>query len=290
MIRASTPVAVLLTIAFGLLLVATLSTPVIKSIVLGSVDDVTFGVLGYCTKTGCTLDIEYDAASITTTSDFSISQSIRSAVSKLLIVHPVAALATLIYAVLAVVSHLHSPSHSSRYLLLMFIYGLVSFLVCLLAFLTDIILFNPNVAAGTWIVLAATVLTLIAAIFSFAMMKSLAGRKARQRNIQQNAEMSGENYYNRQRTLAGPSETQPTVPSISNTQTATMGAGLATSFDKETSEDSIPLTQRSPTERSPNVGPVELRSSEAAYSGPVGPRRQPLRDPYGNPINGPPGM
>ena len=48
MIRPATPLTVLLFAAFALLLLSVLSTPIIKGIPLGTVDDVQFGVFGYC--------------------------------------------------------------------------------------------------------------------------------------------------------------------------------------------------------------------------------------------------
>lgn len=47
-LRPSTPLSVLLAAAFTLLLLATLSTPVIQSIPLGQFKDYSFGALGFC--------------------------------------------------------------------------------------------------------------------------------------------------------------------------------------------------------------------------------------------------
>lgn len=65
MIRPATILSVFVFVAFALLLVATLSTPVIKGIPLGSVDDVTFGVFGYCQADSCSdFSIGYDPSMI----------------------------------------------------------------------------------------------------------------------------------------------------------------------------------------------------------------------------------
>ena len=47
-LRPATPLSIALFIAFVLLLLATISTPILKSIPLASVNGVTLGVFGYC--------------------------------------------------------------------------------------------------------------------------------------------------------------------------------------------------------------------------------------------------
>ena len=48
MLRPATPLTVLLFIAFVLLLLSVLSTPIVKSIPLATYKDVDYGVFGYC--------------------------------------------------------------------------------------------------------------------------------------------------------------------------------------------------------------------------------------------------
>lgn len=61
MLRPATPLAVLFFAAFVLLLLSTLSTPVIKGIPLASFNGHDFGVWGYCTGSNCTkIEIGYD--------------------------------------------------------------------------------------------------------------------------------------------------------------------------------------------------------------------------------------
>lgn len=64
-LRPSTPLSVLLAAAFALLLLSTLSTPIITSIPLGQFKDFTFGVFGFCQPGGkCTsIGIGYDLGS-----------------------------------------------------------------------------------------------------------------------------------------------------------------------------------------------------------------------------------
>ena len=54
MLRPATPLTILLLIAFVLLLLSVLSTPIIKGIPLASFQGVEFGVFGYCKGSQCT--------------------------------------------------------------------------------------------------------------------------------------------------------------------------------------------------------------------------------------------
>ena len=53
MLRPATPLSVLLFIAFAFLLVASISTPIVKAIPLGTYNGVDFGVFGYCQGNKC---------------------------------------------------------------------------------------------------------------------------------------------------------------------------------------------------------------------------------------------
>jgi len=52
MLRPATPLTVLFFVAFVLLLLSTISTPIVKAIPLASFNGVTFGVFGYCKADG----------------------------------------------------------------------------------------------------------------------------------------------------------------------------------------------------------------------------------------------
>lgn len=62
MLRPATPLTVLLFAAFAMLLLAVLSTPIIKAIPLGTYKGVSFGVFGYCDSSNkCSpIEIGYD--------------------------------------------------------------------------------------------------------------------------------------------------------------------------------------------------------------------------------------
>ncbi|CAN8100115.1 unnamed protein product [Discula destructiva] len=291
MLRPASPLSVVLFLAFGLLLIACLSTPIIQSISLGAFNGFTFGVFGYCDGTNCSpIEIGYSTESLAndgTASDFDLPTSTRSTLSTILIVHPVAGLVTLINLILALVSHLHAPSHSSRYLLAVFLVSILNLLLCLLAFLVDVLLFVPHMAFGSYFVLAATILVALGTVVSCAMRRTIVSRKARKKRIAENAEMSGENYYNRvnKDPITSPMD-QPTIPvAVGANGGATDKLPAFASFEnKDSSDERIPLTARSPSNRSPNNPNLDLNGAEVAYNGPIGPgpRRQPSRDQYGN--------
>ncbi|KAH7020025.1 SUR7/PalI family-domain-containing protein [Ilyonectria destructans] len=296
MLRPATPLALMMGIAFALLLLAVLSVPIIEAIPLGDLNGVTFGVFGFCQSgKGCSnVGIGYDTSDLfADASSFDLPSGVRTTLSAILIVHPVAALLTLVLFIMAIVGHMHAPAHSSRYLLVVFIFIFIDFLVCLLAFLIDVLLFVPHLAWGSYIVLAATILVALSGLITCAMRRTLLGRKDRQKRIAENAEMSGENYYNRtgQTKPAEEVAREPTVPSVSGGNGTTDNLPGFVTYDQQAkndqvSDENIPLTRRTTSNRSPipvndaaNVGEV------AAFNN--SPRRQGSRDQYGNPINDP---
>jgi len=61
MLRPATPLSILFFVAFVLLLLSTLSTPIIQAIPLAQFDGVDFGVFGYCQNGKCSgMRVGYD--------------------------------------------------------------------------------------------------------------------------------------------------------------------------------------------------------------------------------------
>lgn len=221
--------------------------------------------------------------------------SIRNTVSPILIIHPIAALLTLVCFALAVAAHFHSPSHSVRYLLGLFILLIPTFLLSLLAFLVDVLLFIPDVAWGGWVVLASTFILLVCAVVTCCMRRSLVSRKERRKRIAENAEMNGESYFqNRQADQMEQMEQIGTLPKAESPPplsgdtitSSEKGAGFA-SFDlkqAQSADDRVPLNPSSASVRS---GSVSGRGGygEPGRGGPPG--RGPPLDQYGNAL--PPG-
>ena len=111
----------------------------------------------------CLPSAKFHADDISNTGDdFNLPAGPRKSLSSILIVHPVAALLTLICLCLAIAAHFHAPSHSPRFLLTLLILLLPTLLVTLLAFLVDILLFVPHLGWGGWIVLVATIISPLA--------------------------------------------------------------------------------------------------------------------------------
>ena len=187
--------------------------------------------------------------------DFSLPVGARSSLSSILIVHPIAALLTLICFGLAATAHLHSPSHSPRYLLALLLLLIPTLLITLLAFLVDILLFVPHLQWGGWIVLAATILITAAGVVTCAMRRTLVSRKARKKRIAQNPEMNGENFY-ASRAVARAESPPPLglngTPMVKGTPGGDRLPTFATFENKTpqpTDEDRIPLNTRTPSNR-----------------------------------------
>ncbi|CAK7202504.1 regulator of ime2 [Sporothrix eucalyptigena] len=309
MIRPATPLTVMLFAAFALLLLSVLSTPLIKGIPLGSFEGYSFGVFGFCRPDGtCSgFELGYDTSSLFTSTEsatFDLPVSTRTTLSTILVLHPVAAFLTLVMLIMAITAHFHSASHSIRYLLFVFIISIFTFLAALLAFLIDVLLFVPHMAWGTFIVLAAVILIGLSSIVSCAMRRTLVSRKSRQRRIAANAEMSGENFYNRQAQTSAAvaaanandamAESQATIPrQPALPQLGGPGSNID-SFEKKddnSSDEQIPLTSQSALssnrysqQRNQFGGSSpEIMMSGAGGAGqpPNGPIR---RDAYGNPL------
>lgn len=299
MLRPATPLSVLLGIAFALLLLSVISAPIISAIPIGSFDNVQFGVFGFCGPSGCSsAGIGYDIDSVIPNrkaQNFDLPSGVRHTLSMILILHPVAAFLTLVMFFMAVAAHFRAASHSSKYLLAFLIFNLITFLVCIAAFVIDVLLFIPHLAWGTYITIAATALVFFSLLVSCAMRRTLISRKDQRRRIAENAEMNAQNYYNREEQepkSAFVMTTQPTVPTIvsggSGTQdTLPAFATYETPRDDQVSDEHIPLTQRTTSERSNNgMQPVAADMAAVPGSdigGPYnGPQRSQSTDPYGN--------
>ncbi|KAI9834916.1 MAG: regulator of ime2, partial [Thelocarpon superellum] len=306
MLRPATPLSVVLFLAFVLLLLSVLSTPIITGIKLASGGGVDYGVFGFCEGTKCSAPtIGYNVGSATN-ADFTLGQTTRHSLSPLLIVHPIAALFTLIMLFLALAAHLHSPSHSQRYLLALLILSVPTLVLSLLAFLVDLLMFLPHLNWPGWIVLAATLLLAGSSVITCAMRRTLVSRKARKKRIAENAEMSGENYYNREGISSPPLSREPSAPVVNGASGADKLPGFAT-FDSARKEDAlfsnddrIPLNSRSPPSGdrhgsgSAQGGLASSDDGSERYGGP--PRGAPgtgsnrgrgytgPRDEYGNPL------
>ncbi|KAJ5692296.1 pH-response regulator protein palI/RIM9 [Penicillium macrosclerotiorum] len=254
LLKPATPLTILLLVAFALLLISCLSTPVVKGIPLATYSNVDYGVFGYCQGDKCTaIHVGYTSfpSDSSSNDDFNLPSSTRKSLSSILIVHPIAAFLTLVCLCLAGSAHFHGPSHSPRFLLALLILLLPTLLVTLLAFLVDILLFVPHMRWGGWIVLASTIILVSCGVVTCAMRRTLVSRKARKRRIAENAEMSGENYYNRQNAAAAALANEPVTAEtkeaiVSGSPTSESGPTFA-AFRTETrtsDDDRTPLNSQ----------------------------------------------
>ena len=222
-------------------------------------------------------------------SSFDLPATTRHSLSSLLVVHPVAAFMNLVCLVLAAAAHLHSPSHSARYLLGLLILLFPTLLITLLAFLVDILLFVPHLDWGGWIVLASVILITASGVVTCAMRRTLVSRKARKKRIAENAEMSGENFYSRQAAedKLPPASTfstvnEPKTPVVNGAPGADNLPAFATYGSTRRAEE-----DRQPLNRAPsnNISPVNIREDpNGRYYGPRSRSNSRPRDQYGNPM------
>lgn len=215
---------------------------------------------------------------------FNLPVSVRDSVSVVLVVHPVAAFLALAMFIMAAASHLYGPAHSPRYLLLLFLFILITFVACLLAFLVDVLLFIPHLAWGSYMVLAATIILGLSGIGSCAMRRAVVSRIAHRRRIEENAEMSGENYYTRegQSKLSTAMASNPTLPVVSDGKGgADDGLPLFASFENKAqgcrfSDEGVPPIPQNSLQRTPHAIPYGTASSSQVAAR----RPPPPRDPY----------
>ncbi|KAL9108707.1 MAG: hypothetical protein Q9227_006503 [Pyrenula ochraceoflavens] len=124
------------------------------------------------------------------------------------------------------------------------------------------------------------------------MRRTLVSRKARKRRIAENAEMSGENYYTRQNTLPKLDMSPPLSPDGKPMVNGAPGSDNLPSFatydsNRRTSEDRVPLNQRSPSTRPPGPVTQESRDGSERYGPPGYTTQRSPKDEFGNPL--PPG-
>ncbi|KAI5816292.1 SUR7/PalI family-domain-containing protein [Pyronema omphalodes] len=300
--RPATPLSVLLLGAFVLLLLSTLSTPIIGSINIATFGGVKFGVFGWCSKRANTcsgVSFGYNMDQILRDegrTDFALPSGARNSLTNLLIVHPIAALLTLILFILSVLSHLHGPAHSPKYLLALLILCLPTVLASLLAFLVDILIFLPHVQWGGWIVLAATILIVISGIVMCSMRRQVVGRIARSKRIQANAE-NNPNYFSERANMAPTDTEDKQFATFEETHTAPIMEGERIPLNPRVPQDDSSF-HRSNTLRTDGSGrsaehygpPPRGNGPLNGGNNPMGPGFRGDRDRnnnYGPPVNAP---
>ncbi|RDA96169.1 hypothetical protein CP533_1653 [Ophiocordyceps camponoti-saundersi (nom. inval.)] len=271
MIRPATALSVLLSVALALLLVSTLSVPIVKQIPLASFKGVNFGVFGFCQGNNCSpLSLGLNTAALLDNVNQAIKlpPNTRDVISFALILHPIAAAFALIITIMSIASHLPSRSHSVRYLLILSVLIFVTFLLSLAAFLVDILLFLPHLEFGAFLVVAATIVLAISVIASCAMRRAVVSRLAHKRRVEENADMSGEDY--KEQFVSKPSFTSSTEPTL-----PVVGGDSKPQFAAFEFKPKADMASGSVTSSSPNM--------EATVNGTYG-DRPPLRGGMPQPV------
>jgi hypothetical protein len=178
-VRPATTLAIVIGISLAFQIVAILSVPVTQNITLCTYSGLRFGVFGLCSETGCSrVGIGYSTDAIDNLDGFSLPSNARHSISKLLVVHPIAAGFTLILFLSSILLHWHGPSSSLKFLFFLLLWTFPSFLLTLLAFLVDLLLFVPHLDWAGWIMLAATVLIAISSIMLCILRRTVSSRKS----------------------------------------------------------------------------------------------------------------
>ncbi len=192
-VRVASTASVLVTVAFVLQLLPNLTAPVSAAIALGDQDGIQYGVFGYCKDSDCTSKFLYNPTTLGDSSDFSISESVRSSMSKLLILHPIGAGLTLILLIQTIITHLHSANHSSLYLLNVWFWSFIAFALSTITCVTDILLFYPHLGWAGWLNIGSTVVLFLLNIV-LCLMRSSASRKKKMNKSIENDDLEFENF------------------------------------------------------------------------------------------------
>lgn len=215
--------------------------------------------------------------------DWKLPSKARDSLTNLLIVHPIAAFLTLVQFVMSVLAHLHGPAHSPKYLMALLLLCLPTFMATLLAILVDILIFLPHVQWGGWIVLAATILVAMSGVATCGIRRQVVGRIARNKRIQENAEMNGANYNIQRSAVDAEIARQPTdkLPEFATFEVNKPGGS--------SEGERIPLNPRERTTPVPEDGQFgrsnTLRSDGSGGYGPP-PRGNGPLGPGSNPMGG----
>ncbi|EMR10748.1 hypothetical protein PNEG_00897 [Pneumocystis murina B123] len=154
--------------AWILLLLSCLSVPITRFISLGSLNDLHFGVFGYCfakgkcnvAQLGYRMDIAISSKS-KHTSDFYFSFYKVQGLTYIFIVHIVSASLTFCAFVFTLIAHLEGPSKSDFFLVIILIITFFTVFFSIVSFIVDVLFFIPHLEWGTWGILASSILNII---------------------------------------------------------------------------------------------------------------------------------
>ncbi|ODV63913.1 Tos7p [Ascoidea rubescens DSM 1968] len=156
--------------SFAFLLIVVLTAPVTDVLSIADHDNYKYGIFGYCDEYSCSdATFNYnptDLVSSLDTDEWAMSNSIRSSLSNLFIIQPIALGITFISLIILILTHIHSLTHLPKIFILAIIFTLLSTLLSSLICIVIFLLFYPNVTYGSWILIPAAVLNLLAFILT----------------------------------------------------------------------------------------------------------------------------
>lgn len=152
---------ILLIVSVVFLILASISSPVVKSFKLGSTDEYDYGVFGYC-KGGLCSDstYPYKLSEIDDNVDWKFAGSARDTLSKLFILCPIAAGVSFLCLLLVGLCHFFS----SGAIIFTILFNVVTFAVCTIACIAAILAFYPFVAWTGWILIGAAACALVSTL------------------------------------------------------------------------------------------------------------------------------
>lgn len=154
---------VLLTVSLVFQLLAMVSTP-ISSIALSKSPGYEYGVFGYCSYQHhkCSskqigYSSEYAPHPVPPNRAPTLPSGLKFSVTKLLVVHPLSFVITMILYVMVFLVEHQQLANSSKFLLSVALFSLPTFLISLLSFLVDALIFSAHLRWPGWLLLPATI-------------------------------------------------------------------------------------------------------------------------------------
>lgn len=167
---------VLLLASLVLVILSTISAPVVTSFGLGETSDHIFGIFGYCKSDGSdciSATYPYLVGNIDSDAGWKLSSSTRNTLAKIFIVCPIAAGINFICWIMIIVSHFFT----FKMLLVSIIFNILSFVVTTLVAVIVVLVFLPNVHWTGWILIGAAAANLISLVFLILTLKFKDGSK-----------------------------------------------------------------------------------------------------------------
>ncbi|CAI5756833.1 unnamed protein product [Candida verbasci] len=156
---------ILILVSFVFLLLATISSPVVKSFNLGHTADYTYGIFGYCWDnnsqcSSATYPIKLSDVD-DSTSNWILNNNTRDTLAKIFIIAPIALGFNFVLLVLIFASHFSNKGVN----LIAIVVNVLAMILTILVTIIIILVFYPNLHWTSWILLGAAAATIFSLIF-----------------------------------------------------------------------------------------------------------------------------